>query len=87
MFLSNNEITKEAPIFWKSKQILRVCYSSKDVEALNILKLVDVICAACQVEILLCGKDRKSIMVHLFMDSESSLESITSLKQRERKTL
>ena len=40
-----------------------------------------------QQEILLFGEYRKRIKVHLFTDSESTLESIASSKQIERKTL
>ena len=88
LFLANKEMTRAAPIYWKSKQISRVCHSSKDAETLNILKMVeDAIYAARQLEILLYGEDKKRIKIRLFTDSESSLESIASSKQIERKTL
>ena len=41
LFLANEEMTRAAPIYWKSKTISRVCYSSKDVETLNISKMMD----------------------------------------------
>ena len=40
LFLSNKEMTRAAPIFWKSNYISRVYHSSKDMETLNILKMV-----------------------------------------------
>ena len=43
--------------------------------------------AARQLELLMYGEYRKWIPVKLFTDSESTLESITSSKQVERKTL
>ena len=88
LFLANKEMTRAAPIFWKAKQISRVCHSSKDAETLNILKMVDdSVYAARQVEMLLYGEDRKRIKVRLFTDSEATLESIASSKQIERKAL
>ena len=60
LFLSNKEMTKAASIFWKLKQISRVCHSYKDAETLNILKMVDdSIYAARQVEMLLYGDDKR----------------------------
>ena len=47
----------------------------------------DAIFAARQVEILLFGDHRRRIKVHLFTDSEATLESIASSKQIDRKTL
>ena len=41
LFLTNSSLSRAAPIFWKTKQIDRVCHSSKDAETLNILKMVD----------------------------------------------
>ena len=36
LFLTNEDMTRAAPIYWKSKTIARVCYSSKDAETINI---------------------------------------------------
>ena len=47
----------------------------------------DSIFAARQVEILLYGDYKKRIKVHLFTDSEATLESIASSKQIDQKTL
>ena len=88
LFLSNSSMTRAAPIYWKSKTISRVCYSSKDAETINITKMMDdAVYAARQVETLYFGDYRKRIKVRLFTDSEATLESIASSKQIERKTL
>ena len=56
LFLANEEMTRAVPIYWKSKTISRVCYSSKDAETINISKMMDdAIFAACQVETLYYG--------------------------------
>ena len=47
----------------------------------------NAIFAARQVEILLFGDFQKWIQIHLFTDSEATLESITSSKQIDQKTL
>ena len=36
LFLANEDMMKAAPIYWKSKTIAQVCYSSKDAETMNI---------------------------------------------------
>ena len=69
LFLSNTSMTRAAPIYWKSKTISRVCYSSKDAETINISKMMDdAIYAARQVETLYFGDYRKRIKVRLFTD-------------------
>ena len=84
LFLSNSSRTKAAPIYWKSKTISRVCYSSKDAETINISKMMeDAIFAARQLEILMFGDYRKRMKVRLFIDSEATLESIASSKHIE----
>ena len=81
-------MTRAATIYWKSKTISRMCYSSKDVETINISKMMDdEIYAARQVETLYFGDYRKRIKVRLLTDSEPTLKSIASSKQVERKTL
>ena len=88
LLLANTDMTRAAPIYWKAKTISRVCYSSKDAETINLVGLMeDAVYLARQVEILLFGDYQKRIKVHLFTDSESTLESIASSKQIERKTL
>ena len=76
LFLSNSSMTRAAPIYWKSKTISRVCYSSKDAETINISKMMeDAIFAARQLEILMFGDFKKRMKVRLFTDSEATLES------------
>ena len=87
LFRTNEEMTKAAPIYWKSKTIARVCYSSKDAEAINISKMMDdAIFAARQIETLYYGDYKRRIKVRLFTDSEPTLESIASSRRVERKT-
>merc|ERR1712240_478531 len=58
--LANENMTKASPIMWKSKQIDRVCHSSKDAETLAMSKLIDeLVYIARQVEMLLFGDYRK----------------------------
>ena len=88
LFLANEEMTKAAPIYWKSKTIARVCYSSKDAETINNSKIMDdAIFASRQIETLYYGDYKRRIKVRLFTDSEPTLESIASSRQVERKTL
>ena len=88
LLLSNTAMTRAVPIYWKSKSIARVCYSSKDAETINLVRLMEpAVYASRQLELLLFGEYRKRIKVRLFTDSESTLESIASSKQIERKTL
>ena len=88
LFLTNEDMTRAVPIYWKSKTITRVCYSSKDAETINISKMMnDAIYAARQVETLYFGDYRRRVKVRIFTDSEPTLESIASSKQVERKTL
>ena len=88
MFLANEDMTRATPIYWKSKTIARVCYSSKDAETINISKMMDdAIFAARQIEILYYGDYKKRIKVRLFTDLEPTLELIASSRQVERKTL
>ena len=88
LFLTDDKMTRAAPIYWKSKTITRVCYSSKDAETLNVFKMMDdAIFAARQVETLYYGDYRKRMKVRLFTDSEPILESIASSRQVKRKML
>ena len=54
IMMEDDKMTKASPIMWKSKQIERVCHSSKDAETLSMSKLLDeVVYIARQLEILL----------------------------------
>jgi len=88
LFLANSALTRASCIYWKSKQIERVCHSSKDAETLDLLKMVeDAVLAARQLELLLYGEVLNRVPVHLYIDSESTLESVASSKQISTKTL
>ena len=87
LLLANSLFTKALPIYWKSKQIERVCHSSKDAETLNLIKMVDdAVLTLRQLELLLYKDIMQRIPVYLFMDSESTMESIASTKQIALKT-
>ena len=88
IMIANDGMTVASPIMWKSKQIERVCHSSKDAETLAMSKLLDeVTYIARQLEILLFGDYRKRMPVRIMTDSEPTLESIASTRQIERKGL
>ena len=88
LFLTNSSLRRASPIYWKAKQIERVCHSSKDAETLNLLTMVeDSVYAAKQLEKILYRGVLKRIPFSLFTDSESTLESVASLKQIVTKTL
>ena len=75
-------MTRASPIYWKAKQIDQVCHSSKDAETLNLLTMVeDSMYEASQLEQMLYGDVKKRIPIHLFIDSESTLEFVASSKQ------
>ena len=75
LFLTNSSMTRASPIYWKAKQIDRVCHSSKDAETLNLLTMVeDSIYAAGQLEQMLYGDISRRIPIRLFTDSEATLE-------------
>ena len=41
MLLADKNLTKASAVMWKSKQIERVCHSSKDAETLAMSKIMD----------------------------------------------
>merc|ERR1712243_497390 len=88
VMIADERMTVVSPVIWKSKQIERVCHSSKDAETLAMSKLLDeIIYIAKQVEILLFGEYRKRLPVRVMTDSEPTLENIASTRQIERKGL
>ena len=88
LLLANSSFTLASLIYLKSKQIERVCHSSKDAETLNLIKMVDdAVLTARQLELLLYGDIIHRIPVYLFTDSEYTLESVASTKQITTKTL
>ena len=57
MLLADKNLTKASAVMWKSKQIERVCHSSKDAETLALSKILDeTTYLARQIEMLLFGK-------------------------------
>ena len=88
LLLANSSLTHASPIYWKSKQIERVCHNSKDAETLNLMRMVDdAVLTARQLEILLYGDILQRIPIYLFTDSDSTLESEASTKKISTKTL
>ena len=71
LFLTNSSMTRASLIYWKAKQIDRVCHSSKDAKTLNLLTMVeDSVYAASQLEQMLYGDVLRRIPIHLLTDSE-----------------
>merc|ERR1711867_326475 len=86
--LANENMTKASPLMWKAKQIDRVCHSSKDAETLAMTKIInELVYMARHVEILLYGNYKRRMNVRIITDSEPTLESIASTRQKERKQL
>ena len=64
LFLTNSAMTRASPIYWKVKQIDRVCHSSKDAETLNLLTMAeDSVHAANQLEQLMYGENLRRIPI------------------------
>ena len=57
------------PIFWKSKNIQKVCHSSKEAETKNILKLVDESLYQAKMVEQVLFRNRRKVMVDLYTDS------------------
>ena len=88
LMITNKNLMKASPIMWKSKQIERVCHSSKDVEKLTLSKMIEsATYAARQMKTLVYGDHTQRIPVKIFTDSEPTLESVASIRQIERNTL
>ena len=72
--IADDKLKRASPIMWKSKQIERVCHSSKDAETLAMSKLLDeAVYTARQVEILLLGDYKIRIPVRIMTASEPTL--------------
>ena len=88
VMLANKSSDRVSPIFWKSKQISRVCKSSKDAETRAGGKCVeDSVYLAKRIEEVLFGNVEKRITDEIHTDSEPLIESIRSTKRVENKTL
>ena len=82
MMLGNRNTNTVSPIYWKSKQIPKVCHSAKDAETRNIMTNVDTaVYLSQQLSILLFGKSEVRIPVKVYTDSLPLLESIASSRQ------
>ena len=82
MMLGNRNTNIVSPIYWKSKQIPKVCHSAKDAETRNIMTNVDTaVYLSQQLSILLFGKSEVRIPVKVYTDSLPLLESIASSRQ------
>ena len=88
IMLANTKDDRVSPLFWKSKQVSRVCKSSKDAETRAGGKCVeDSVYLAQRVEMILFGNSDKRIKVEVHVDSEPLIESIRSTKRVENKAL
>ena len=86
--LGNKNSNKVSPIFWKSKQIQKVCHSAKEAETRNIMTNVDTaVYLSAKLSLLLFGDNRSKIPVRIYTDSIPLLESIASTRQVEQKLL
>ena len=64
LLLTKTKITSITTLYWKSKQSERVSHLSKDVETLNILRMVNyAVFMVSQIEMLLHGNYRMRIPV------------------------
>jgi hypothetical protein len=86
--LGNNTDEKAVPIFWKSKTIKNVCHLAKAAETRSVMMMMDnVQFFALQVEQLLFGTYKQRILIRMFTDSKTLLESAGSIHQVEEKML
>ena len=68
LLLANRDLTNASSFYWKSKQIERVCHSSKDVGISNISRMIDdAVFVERQVEILKLGNCKKRSQVNLYI--------------------
>ena len=82
IMLGNKNTDRVSPIYWKSKQIPKVCHSAKDAETRNIMTNVDTaVYLSQQLSILLFEKSESKIPVRVYTDSLPLLESIASPRQ------
>ena len=67
IMLGNKNSNKVSPIFWKSKQIQKVCHSAKEAETRNIMTNVDTaVYLSAQLSLLLFGDNRSKIPVRIY---------------------
>ena len=88
VLLASRKGAKAVPLFWKSKNITKVCTSTKDAETHALFKNIsDASFAATNLELLLFGSQDKKIKVESFIDSKPLIESLASTRVVENKFL
>ena len=89
LLLGSRKSDRIIPILWKTKLIHKACRSSKDAETIALGQAADYgIYTAKQLEEILYGiKDGQKFKTVIFSDSDSSIKSIVSSKQVERRYL
>ena len=86
--LGNKNSDRASPLYWKSKQIQKVCHSAKEAETRNVMTLVDTsVYLAEQLATLLFGDVRYKLPLRVYTDSKPLLDSIASTKQVEQRLL
>ena len=69
LLLANKNFKRASPIYWKIKQIERVCHALKNAETLIFNKMVeDAVLAARKIETLLYRSYEKRLPIHLYTD-------------------
>ena len=89
VLLGNSKNDRVVPLLWKTKLVAKACRSPKDAETITLGTCADLtIFVAHQLEEILTGvKNGSKYKSILFSDSDSSLKSIVSSKQVERRYL
>ena len=88
IMLGNKNSDRASPLYWKSKQIQKVCHSAKEAETRNVMTLVDTsVYLAEQLATLLFGDVRYKLPLRVYTDSKPLLDSIASTKQVEQRLL
>ena len=88
VMLGNKYNDNVSPLFWKSKQIQKVCHSAKDAETRNVMAMVDTsLYLKQQLSMLLFGKSEHEIPLYVYTDSRPLLDSIASTKQVDQRLL
>ena len=67
VMLGNKYNDNVSPLFWKSKQIQKVCHSAKDAETRNVMAMVDTsLYLKQQLSMLLFGKAEDEILLYVY---------------------
>ena len=86
--LGNKSTNHASPLYWKSKQIQKVCHSAKEAETRNVMTLVDTsVYLAEQLATLIFGDVNYKIPLRIYTDSKPLLDSIASTKQVDQRLL